>query len=113
MLIAGYAWVPTHGRRRRATLISMHDAEIVDACRRHGIGGSPTAVLEDGDFTDAERRAIPLAVGTSHAVFIRADGDGGTGLPAFSLRFFTSEGELPACGHGTVAAMALVASRDG
>ena len=85
--------------------------EIVDACRRRGIGGSPTAVLEDGGFSDAERREIPVATGTSHAVFIRAEGAGGDGLPAFCLRFFTSEGELPACGHGTVAAVALPASR--
>ena len=111
MSIAGYAWIPTHGRRRRGMLISMYDAEIVDACRRRGIGGSPTAVLEDGDFTDAERREIPVATGTSHAVFIRAEDAGAAGLPAFSLRFFTSEGELPACGHGTVAAMALLAVR--
>lgn len=87
----------------------MHDAVIVDACRRTGQGGSPTAVLEDGDFTDAERRGIPVATGTSHAVFIRPEGDGADGRPAFSLRFFTSEGELPACGHGTVAALALLA----
>lgn len=89
----------------------MYEAEIVDACRRGGTGGSPTAVLEDGDFTDAQRRAVPVAMGTSHAAFIRAEGDDGAGRPAFSLRFFTSEGELPACGHGTVAAMALLASR--
>jgi trans-2,3-dihydro-3-hydroxyanthranilate isomerase len=87
----------------------MQGAVIVDACRRTGQGGSPTVVLEDGDFTDAERREVPGAMGTSHAVFIRPEGDGVDGRPAFSLRFFTSEDELPACGHGTVAALALLA----
>jgi len=31
--------------------------------------------------------------------------------PAVSLRFFTASGELPACGHGTVAALAVIAAR--
>lgn len=72
---------------------------IVHACLRDGVGGSPTAVLADGPFTDAERRAVPERAGTSHAVF--TDGAG--------LRFFTPEGELPGCGHGTVAALAVLA----
>src|SRR5690349_18053092 len=81
---------------------------IVDACLRAGRGGSPTAVLEDAELTDEERRAIPVARGTSHAVFVSSDG--GTGM---ALRFFTAAGELPACGHGTVAALAYLAERAG
>ncbi|MFI6925451.1 PhzF family phenazine biosynthesis protein [Nonomuraea spiralis] len=76
-------------------------AVIVRACVRDGVGGSPTAVLADGPFTEDERRAVPVGCGTSHAVFVSGDGDG-----PVTLRFFTSEGELPACGHGTVAALA-------
>lgn len=74
---------------------------IVDACLRDGRGGSPTTVVPDGDFTDAERQAMPGRDGTSHAVFIGPDN---------ALRFFTSEGELPGCGHGTVAALAVLAA---
>lgn len=81
---------------------------IVHACQRHGRGGSPTAVLDEIELTDAERRAIPATVGTSHAVFI-AHGKNTSGRPDVSLRFFTSAGELPACGHGTVAALAVLA----
>lgn len=77
---------------------------VVDACLRDGRGGSPTAVLLDGPFSDAQRRLVPVRAGTSHAVFVSpADG---------RLRFFTSTGELPACGHGTVAALAYLADRD-
>ncbi|MDQ0305662.1 trans-2,3-dihydro-3-hydroxyanthranilate isomerase [Kitasatospora herbaricolor] len=51
-------------------------------------------------------------MGTSHAVFLRA-----TGIerrrPAYTLRFFTAQDELPACGHGTVAALAVLAEREG
>jgi predicted PhzF superfamily epimerase YddE/YHI9 len=78
--------------------------EIVRACVRDGRGGSPTVVVPEGSFTDEERRALPTAAGTSHAVFVSV-------RPGrVSLRFFTAEGELPACGHGTVAALAVLAS---
>jgi trans-2,3-dihydro-3-hydroxyanthranilate isomerase len=80
---------------------------IVQACVRDGRGGSPTAVVPDGSFTDDERRALPTTSGTSHAVFFTVRRD------AVSLRFFTAEGELPACGHGTVAALAVLARHSG
>ncbi|WP_189309122.1 PhzF family phenazine biosynthesis protein [Streptomyces brasiliensis] len=85
---------------------------IVHACLRDGGGGSPTAVLDDVPLTEAERRALPARLGTSHAVFAGADGTG-SGRTRATLRFFTSAGELPACGHGTVAALAVLAERAG
>jgi trans-2,3-dihydro-3-hydroxyanthranilate isomerase len=87
---------------------------IVNACLRDGRGGSPTAVLEESSLTELERCQVPKLMGTSHAVFVSA-GDGDPGRPLASLRFFTSTGELPGCGHGTVAALAFLAqnaSRD-
>ncbi|WP_030948024.1 PhzF family phenazine biosynthesis protein [Streptomyces sp. NRRL S-646] len=90
----------------------MPEVTVVDACRRDGAGGSPTAVVDDAPFTDEERCCIPTELGTSHAVFLRA-----TRIerrrPAYTLRFFTAHGELPACGHGTVAALAVLAEREG
>ncbi|MFG2873667.1 PhzF family phenazine biosynthesis protein [Streptomyces sp. NPDC048337] len=84
---------------------------IVGACLRDGTGGSPTAVLDEAPIGDEQRRRVPGLAGTSHAVFVSAPG-GPEGGPV-SLRFFTSEGELPACGHGTVAALAFLAARNG
>ncbi|MFG2054478.1 PhzF family phenazine biosynthesis protein [Micromonospora sp. NPDC048930] len=81
---------------------------VVHACQRAGRGGSPTAVVEEASWSDAERRAVPVAAGTSHAVFVDASQHG-----VVALRFFTSTGELPACGHGTVAALAVLAERAG
>ncbi|MGW5670144.1 PhzF family phenazine biosynthesis protein [Micromonospora sp. NPDC003776] len=81
---------------------------IVHACQRDRRGGSPTAVVDDTSLTDAERRAVPVAAGTSHAVFLAPTADG-----SVSLRFFTAAAELPACGHGTVAALAVLAARAG
>ncbi|MFI6599283.1 PhzF family phenazine biosynthesis protein [Nonomuraea sp. NPDC050536] len=80
---------------------------IVRACLRDGSGGSPTAVMDEAPLSDDERRRVPVLMGTSHAVFVSVH----HGQPA--LRFFTAEGELPACGHGTVAALAFLAERAG
>ena len=83
---------------------------LVHACLRDGTGGSPTAVVADGGALDDEtRRRIPALAGASHAVFLDVypDGEGA------AVRFFTAEGELPACGHGTVAAFAYLAEQAG
>lgn len=80
---------------------------IVDACLRDGRGGSPTAVLWDAPLNQAERRHLPQLTGSSHAVFVSLDEE------AVALRFFTATGELPACGHGTVAALAFLAEHSG
>jgi len=85
---------------------------IVNACLRGGRGGSPTAVLEEASLTELERRQIPRLMGTSHAVFVSAD-DRAPDRPLASLRFFTAMGELPGCGHGTVAALAFLARNAG
>ena len=78
---------------------------VVTACRRGALGGSPTAVVwPDTSPDDSVRQALPARIGTSHAVFVTMDG------PVATLRFFTSAGELPACGHGTVAAIAVLAA---
>ncbi|MFC8518923.1 PhzF family phenazine biosynthesis protein [Streptomyces sp. NPDC057257] len=80
---------------------------LVHACLRDGAGGSPTVVvLDEPALSDEERRRVPLEWGTSHAVYVQVRPG-----PTVDLRFFTAEGELPACGHGTVAALALLASR--
>ncbi|SEO21368.1 trans-2,3-dihydro-3-hydroxyanthranilate isomerase [Actinacidiphila rubida] len=83
---------------------------LVRACLRDGSGGSPTVVVEEAGQGDAERRAAAGEWGASHAVFVEVVHEGAPGLAA-SLRFFTAAGELPACGHGTVAALAFLAAR--
>ncbi|MFF0135608.1 PhzF family phenazine biosynthesis protein [Streptomyces sp. NPDC005227] len=83
---------------------------IVSACLRDGRGGSPTAVLTEAPLSDDERRRVPALAGTSHAVFVSVHDSRPRGS-VVSLRFFTAEGELPACGHGTVAALAFLTGR--
>lgn len=80
---------------------------MVDACWRGEPGtGSPTAVVE-GDMTDAERARVPGDLGVSHVVFVERT------EPVVGLRFFTRAGEIPACGHGTLAALAVLEAWDG
>jgi predicted PhzF superfamily epimerase YddE/YHI9 len=69
--------------------MSWPDVTVVDACvRRDGRGGSPTAVTDDDPAaTDADRRAVAAAAGTSHAAFL---GPGRTPDGGRPVRFFTS-----------------------
>lgn len=95
-----------------------HPVRVVNACLRDGRGGSPTAVLGEVEASDEERARVARLAGASHAVFVAEDSDDsadseGEGARGASLRFFTAEGELPACGHGTVAALAFLAERAG
>ncbi|MET7375583.1 PhzF family phenazine biosynthesis protein [Micromonospora arida] len=91
---------------------------IVSACLRDGRGGSPTSVVDESlsptpdandVLSDAERSRVPVRMGTSHAVFVGRVVDD----EPVNLRFFAAEGELPACGHGTVAAVAYLAGLRG
>ncbi|SHL70086.1 PhzF family phenazine biosynthesis protein [Actinacidiphila paucisporea] len=86
---------------------------MVHACRRDGRGGSPTAVLAESGLSDEERAAVARRSGASHAVFVAEGAEGSVDGGGAALRFFTAEGELPACGHGTVAALAYLAERAG
>ncbi|MFI0813338.1 PhzF family phenazine biosynthesis protein [Streptomyces echinatus] len=96
----------------------------VHACLRGGRGGSPTAVVDETPWrragrplTDGVRRLVPTVVGASHAVFLSDDRDPadrrGNRQPVLQVRFFTPETELPACGHGTLAALAFLSARTG
>lgn len=82
---------------------------VVNACTRDGHGGSPTAVvIDDATLTDDERHATARGTGTSHTVFID------TSTPDTpTVRFFTSVGELTNCGHGIIAAQAVLLHRGG
>lgn len=82
---------------------------VVNACTRDGQGGSPTAVvIDDAMLTDDDRHAIARRTGTSHTAFI----DTST-ADAPMVRFFTSAGELTNCGHGIMAAQAVLLHRSG
>lgn len=82
---------------------------VVNACTRDGQGGSPTAVvIDDATLTDEDRHATARRTGTSHTAFV----DTSTADTPM-VRFFTRAGELTNCGHGTIAAQAVLLHRSG
>lgn len=84
------------------------DVLIVQACLREGIGGSPTAVIMGcAARDDLELKRLPARTGASHVAAI-------TTRPGHDpvVRFFTAAGELPNCGHGTVAAITALTLAD-
>jgi len=90
---------------------SSIDVVLVDACLRAGAGGSPTAVVRHHDgLEDTDLVRIPALTGTSHVAVIRLPASPGD---TRAVRFFTAEGELPGCGHGTVATIAVLSSGPG
>ncbi|MET7970965.1 PhzF family phenazine biosynthesis isomerase [Micromonospora sp. NPDC005305] len=79
----------------------------MNACTRDGEGGSPTAVvIDDATLTDDDHHAIARRTGTSHTAFVDT-----SAADTPTVRFFTSAGELTNCGHGIIAAQAVLLHR--
>jgi PhzF family phenazine biosynthesis protein len=74
-------------------------------------GGNPAGVVLDASSLDEERMLeIAREVGYSETAFLwpRLDAGGD-----YDVRYFSPEGEVPFCGHATVAAAVALAERDG
>jgi PhzF family phenazine biosynthesis protein len=77
----------------------------LNAFVKEGRGGNPAGVVLSADLIrDAEMQHIAKKVGFSETAFIlkshKAD---------YRLRYFTPAGEVPLCGHATVAAFGMLA----
>lgn len=91
-------WRPRHG---------VTDVVMVRSCTRGGHGGSPTAVvIEHGPLGDTTRAAMARDMPASHTAFLCPPVPGDAEL--IRVRFFTRQGELSGCGHGTIAVMAVL-----
>ena len=67
-------------------------------------GGNPAGVVLSADFiTDSEMQAIAKKVGFSETAFVLK-----TDKADLRLRYFTPAGEVPLCGHATIAAFGLL-----
>ena len=74
-------------------------------------GGNPAGVVLDaGELTDGEMLAIAKHVGYSETAFLIGGNDGER---TYDVRYFSSQAEVPFCGHATVAAAVALAERDG
>lgn len=72
-----------------------------------GTGGNPAGVvLSGGNLTSAQKQKIAEIVGLSETAFVSA-----SNYADVRLEFFTPTRQVPHCGHATVAAFTLLASR--
>lgn len=73
-----------------------------------GHGGNPAGVLISDDLPGAgEMQRIAAEVGYSETAFAAPQGDG------FRVRYFAPEGEVPFCGHATIALGAALGATHG
>ncbi len=77
-------------------------------------GGNPAGVVLDATgMDDAAMQATAARVGYSETAFLVPEAPGAPGPPAYAVRYFTPEVEVPFCGHATIAAAVALAERDG
>ncbi|HQO09419.1 MAG TPA: PhzF family phenazine biosynthesis protein [Clostridiales bacterium] len=77
----------------------------LNAFVKEGRGGNPAGVVLSADLiTDAEMQLIAKIVGFSETAFVLK-----TNNADYGLRYFTPAGEVPLCGHATVASFGLLA----
>lgn len=82
--------------------------ERIAAFAKDGAGGNPAGVmLADALPTAAEMQAIAKEIGYSETVFAARQGAG------WRARYYAPEGEVPFCGHATIALGAVLGERFG
>ena len=76
-------------------------------------GGNPAGVVLDASrLSDAQMLAIAADVGYSETAFL-SPRPTDHGPRRFDVKYFSSEAEVPFCGHATVAAAIALAAREG
>lgn len=74
-------------------------------------GGNPAGVVLDaGALDDPQMLEIARAVGYSETAFLTPRAGANS---EYDVRYFSSEAEVPFCGHATIAAAVALAERDG
>jgi PhzF family phenazine biosynthesis protein len=74
-------------------------------------GGNPAGVVLDAEgMSAAEMLAVAADVGYSETAFLVAREEAGR---EYDVRYFSSQAEVPFCGHATVASGCALAERDG
>lgn len=80
------------------------------AFTRDGRGGNPAGlVLDARDLDDAQMQAIATEVGYSESAFLVGRADEAN---VYDVRYFAPRGEVPFCGHATIAAAVAVVERN-
>ncbi len=81
------------------------EIHVVNAFSKDGRGGNPAGIVTDGSLIqgDEERRALAARLGYSETVFRDT-----SHVADMRLSYFTPEGEVPLCGHATIAFFVLL-----
>ena len=80
------------------------EAYVMDAFSAERFGGNQAGVvLPEGPLTDEVMQQIAAELKHSETAFVTQEADGGV-----TLRYFTPAGEVPLCGHATVASFTLL-----
>jgi PhzF family phenazine biosynthesis protein len=78
-----------------------------------GNGGNPAGIVLDASgLTVEQMQAVAADVGYSETAFLTARGSD-PAAREYDVRYFTPEGEVPFCGHATIAADVALAEREG
>jgi len=95
-------------------------AQRVDAVQRWAAftadprGGNPAGVVLDADdWPEASMQQVAAAVGYSETAFVTDREDDPDGTLALRVRFFAPAGEVPFCGHATLATAVSLVDRYG
>lgn len=98
---------PDHPTPPAAARPVQVEAYVVDAFTLHGAGGNTAGVVVDAAGLSApQMQAVAAALAFSETAFVVPD------LAVdVAMRFFTPTREIDYCGHATVAAFALLATR--
>lgn len=86
---------------------------ILNSFTHNGIGGNPAGVVYDPDgvLTDAQMQSVATRIGLSETAFIKDLPATAYEPGAYAAHFFTPTCRVPLCGHATIAAFFLLASR--
>lgn len=90
---------------RREALDEIMEIRVVNAFSKDGGGGNPAGVVMEGNLFpgDVERCRLAARLGFSETVFCD-----GSDKADMKLSYFTPEGEVPLCGHATIAFFVLL-----
>lgn len=81
----------------------------VDAFTNQVFKGNPAGVVIDtDDLSDKSMQEIAAEINMTETAFIKKSNNDGAN---FHIRYFTSEGEIPFCGHATLSAAWILATK--
>lgn len=83
--------------------MTIFNAYVASAFSKDDKGGNKAGVIIGRRFTEAQKTEIAGYLRYSETVFVSI-----STFNDFKLEYFTSKGEIPLCGHATIAAFTVL-----